>query len=312
MEHIILLMLFLVLIIGLWAFFYTNQAHRRYGTSLFKYLNIYIVTYNSLIFIYIILNYISINLLGLKPVSQNAGLTSLVYSIGVFVHLIMTISFILCIYALLEKSVTETFKRIATAVAAVFGFNFVFGIFKIFKDSNADWMINTYFGAGAVATICIYLFILYLINTARKESQNVKKHAFFAFGGLYFTAYSSYFISTLFSPPVNMVFAGIMFICINIIPLIWIKYFFSKYHKLKDIPDRSFLDIFSQNFNITARERELIELLLQGKTNNEIKDLLFISSNTVKNQLYNLYKKLNVKSRAELVYLITEAQKDNH
>ena len=40
---------------------------------------------------------------------------------------------------------------------------------------------------------------------------------------------------------------------------------------------------------------------MQGKTNKEIEDDLFISIKTVKAHLYNVYKKMGVKNRLELI-----------
>ena len=43
-------------------------------------------------------------------------------------------------------------------------------------------------------------------------------------------------------------------------------------------------------------------------SNKEIEDLLFISYNTVKNHIYNLYRKLGIKSRHELWHFVTRHQ----
>ena len=53
--------------------------------------------------------------------------------------------------------------------------------------------------------------------------------------------------------------------------------------------------------NISSREREVLKLVLMGKTNSEIGDELFISSNTVKNHMKSIFRKLKVRSRAEAV-----------
>ncbi|QXE18900.1 response regulator transcription factor [Clostridium sp. 001] len=41
-----------------------------------------------------------------------------------------------------------------------------------------------------------------------------------------------------------------------------------------------------------------------GLSNKEIGNKLFISPNTVKNHVYNIYKKVNVKNKVELINLI--------
>ena len=50
---------------------------------------------------------------------------------------------------------------------------------------------------------------------------------------------------------------------------------------------------------LTQRERETLELLAEGLTNQKIADALFISPNTVKRHLKAVFEKLGVKNRAE-------------
>ena len=54
---------------------------------------------------------------------------------------------------------------------------------------------------------------------------------------------------------------------------------------------------------LTARETQVLGLLTEGKGTNEIADLLFISTATVRNHIKNLLSKLNVHSRLEAVSL---------
>ncbi|WP_081457700.1 response regulator transcription factor [Alkalihalophilus pseudofirmus] len=53
---------------------------------------------------------------------------------------------------------------------------------------------------------------------------------------------------------------------------------------------------------LTEREREIVDLLVQGLRNNEIAKQLYISENTVKKHLQNLYRKFDTSSRTELLF----------
>jgi len=53
--------------------------------------------------------------------------------------------------------------------------------------------------------------------------------------------------------------------------------------------------------DLTDREREILNLILEEYTDSEIADLLFISNKTVRNHIANLKAKLHVKSRAGIM-----------
>lgn len=53
--------------------------------------------------------------------------------------------------------------------------------------------------------------------------------------------------------------------------------------------------------NLTQREKEILALLTQGLTNDTIAGKLFISPQTVRNHIKNIYDKLQVHSRAQVV-----------
>lgn len=52
---------------------------------------------------------------------------------------------------------------------------------------------------------------------------------------------------------------------------------------------------------LTSREKEVFELLITNKTTKEIAEELFISEKTVRNHIYNVMQKLQVKGRAHAV-----------
>jgi len=67
----------------------------------------------------------------------------------------------------------------------------------------------------------------------------------------------------------------------------------------KDTPN-----LMLKNLNISNREREVAHLILKGLTNKQIADRLFISESTVKKHINNIFRKLSIGSRWELLRLI--------
>ncbi|MBP7460237.1 MAG: hypothetical protein KBA26_03030 [Candidatus Delongbacteria bacterium] len=78
------------------------------------------------------------------------------------------------------------------------------------------------------------------------------------------------------------------------------------YYRLKISIDQPDLEHFFNHFSITQREQEILLLVMQGKTNQEIENELFISLKTVKTHLYNVFRKLKVNNRLQLINCIKE------
>jgi len=55
-----------------------------------------------------------------------------------------------------------------------------------------------------------------------------------------------------------------------------------------------------QRYALTEREVQVIELMLQGKSKAEVGEALFISENTVRGHVKNVYEKMGVNSKREL------------
>jgi ligand-binding sensor domain-containing protein/DNA-binding CsgD family transcriptional regulator len=59
-----------------------------------------------------------------------------------------------------------------------------------------------------------------------------------------------------------------------------------------------------EKYRLTPREEEVLRLIVEGAGNKDIEKKLFISASTVRNHIYNIYQKLGVKNRLELINLI--------
>jgi DNA-binding CsgD family transcriptional regulator len=86
-------------------------------------------------------------------------------------------------------------------------------------------------------------------------------------------------------------------------------YFLKYYSHQSHAPEQAMPEEdFFKHYNISPREQEIITLVLKGYSNQKIAETLYISLNTVKAHLRNIYPKLEVKSRYELITLIKDTQ----
>jgi DNA-binding CsgD family transcriptional regulator len=93
----------------------------------------------------------------------------------------------------------------------------------------------------------------------------------------------------------RIILGALISILIMISLISWKKYRLSQAKKQWDLSQ-----ICSES-NISKREKEIIELVIRGKTNKEIADELYISTKTVKYHLYNVFQKMGVKNRLQLI-----------
>jgi len=61
-------------------------------------------------------------------------------------------------------------------------------------------------------------------------------------------------------------------------------------------------DVFTMTQKLTKREKDIIQLIAQGKSNKEIADALFLSELTVKTHRKNIKDKLGAKGKQELIF----------
>lgn len=67
---------------------------------------------------------------------------------------------------------------------------------------------------------------------------------------------------------------------------------------------------FASQYQLTSREQDILRILLTDKNNQEISDALFISIGTVKTHVHNIFQKVNVTKRSQLLKVYFEYSKD--
>lgn len=77
--------------------------------------------------------------------------------------------------------------------------------------------------------------------------------------------------------------------------------YYSIYVTKSQAPPFLSLDNISALDDLTEREKEIVKLIMENLNNNEIAKRLYISPNTVKTHVLNIFKKTKVKGRMELI-----------
>jgi len=82
---------------------------------------------------------------------------------------------------------------------------------------------------------------------------------------------------------------------------IFLIIYFARYPVATPVANEEPSQEFLSKYGITDREREIILMVMQGKSNEDIARELVISLGTVKTHLHNIYKKAGIDSRYDLL-----------
>ncbi len=172
------------------------------------------------------------------------------------------------------------------------------------------------------------LFLIGMLTHSRKERNALKKKMIKAFAWLYLGRYIYLILVLILKeispvidqtmdksagviPLVVVIFFALIFLfgfpLIIIIPVIWIIRYLRPYLAVSILPtedSEALLNEIIEDYAISKREAEILKLLLCGKSNKEIEDMLFISYHTVKNHITNIFQKMGVTSRYELMFKV--------
>jgi len=218
----------------------------------------------------------------------------------------------LAVAALREHQPPERGHRLAAGVAAAFGVGLVLGATHYLETASRTWLDATYWvlWGGGIFVNGIALARLAIEAHPRHGADPNGARRMFAW--LFLARYGCVLLGLVLPDPAAVAWTAGILLLTNVMPVVWLRWYFvpSQVGAVSSTR-RQTLDAVTRRYRISKREREIVELLLQGKTYKEIQDVLFISFNTVKNHAYNVYQKLGVRSRGQLAHLVLKEQDAN-
>ena len=146
----------------------------------------------------------------------------------------------------------------------------------------------------------LFLFVIPLIVIFFSDRNKITTALCLAlsFGGFITLELTNYyfFYSLSLSPSVNKFLSISVFLITSVILFFTLKLYRQLFRHVKDTLAKTKII-----YQLTEREIEVITIALSGKSNKDIGLALYIEESTVKIHLKNIYKKINVKSRSELI-----------
>lgn len=308
MGHIVILWFSLLFCIVLISIYITVQLYRKSDRRFLRLYSYYLTSVLFTIFTYIVLYYLGLNILGVSSYDE-IPVIYVISSILAWVVISLNLYLIMiCSDELLKLKETSGISKIILIIIIVGGLLHLSSMFVYLINASTINYSNTIkISYNFLAIALILLVTGRLISKAGKIKRNSERKALILFGYFYFIIYLLYPAITFIPRRFAVYYTFVIVFIQCIFPIIWLRRYYLKYYQMEELEDNlQVLDIISKKYNISVREAEIISLIARGMSNDEIMDELFISASTVRNHIYNIYKKIGINSRGQLLHLLID------
>jgi DNA-binding CsgD family transcriptional regulator len=187
-------------------------------------------------------------------------------------------------------------------LAALFGAGSVGYLF-----SGAAGVIGLALNSILFATIGYGILLIGLeYRTLAEAKLRRALGVFFGLSALFFPLmYLDSLVDVVPGPPLLSFLNGLalptFFLCLNVASILFAFRYLDRPPYLRD---GELTSHFIDRYQITPREREIVEHLIDGLSTKEIGERLYISAKTVENHIYSIYQKTEVRNRVQLFTLV--------
>jgi DNA-binding CsgD family transcriptional regulator len=211
-------------------------------------------------------------------------------------------------YNLVNRSISAKFQTVYWIFWLAAALSFAFNAHKYLRGQENTLLLSLHGGIGVAAIIIRYIAVIFLLKKSRSIRNPAQRKLARWLGIYYCLTFGLYFSCTHFAP--NSIHLNLLwplfFFSLHLPPLFRLHQYVYRHHIDRYIESKNPVDLnlVFNRFKISPREREIIILMLNGKTNREIEDTLYIALGTVKNHTTNIYKKFGVTNRRQLLTTI--------
>ena len=203
---------------------------------------------------------------------------------------------------------TQKINLFITAGILIICISYIIGLTIYFVQVSNPWIISTYRVLFLVSGLIFITGLLSLLIPKHTGQNNRKHKSIKAFGWISLAGYVLVYMNSFLPEPLSIFVTSAGLFVLNAGHIVWLRtYFLRHYVSFSGEQDQQFLKSIFKQYQISNREQEILQHLMKGKSNKEIESALYISYNTVKNHVYNLYQKLGVNSRWQMLHLVMKA-----
>jgi len=306
MAHLMVALWALAFGTGLAAITLTHQLYRQEQARFLRHYLQYLLLANLTVGGTVLLVYLAANLAGRWTVSDWRPAAALFLLSSFWVVAAFVYNLVAVLVGLLGRETSRRFRACFAAIAAASPLACLLVVWVRHRDMPVPrilaWSELINLGLVAVAVVAI----LDVLGGTRDLAHPQYRRNVRVFCTLHLVAYLLIPAAAFAHYALAFYLLFVSFMMMNLVPLLLIRRLLEHRGGLEPaLPvDADAIEGLTRRYGISPREREIIGLLLGGSTNAEIGEALCISSNTVKNHVYNVYRKTGVRNRIQLANLI--------
>ena len=285
---------------------------RHTALVLFSYL-VFIVLWD----LYAIFEFVFIYYLGYIPKSGKLGYLLFMGILCIMVHGLIVIFFANFIRKWLQKNLSWLVKALLFLPFLIIQVTYTrHAVNRLIHDPEPRLVDVSAPHSGKLMLLLVFFWLIYAIFAAGRLKdpilkKNIRLFSYLTIGGL------AVLVLFLFNPQIGNVnflwiFARYSFLSLgmNVPGFFVLRAWFRRWQgRVQDYRLPENLPKLKDKYSLSPREQEIISLVLYGNSNGEIAHQVYISLETVKKHIYNVYRKIGVKNRLQLMNILLQEEK---
>jgi DNA-binding CsgD family transcriptional regulator len=305
-----------VLLVGAWAIIDFRHKSRRFPDARLRHLLRYLIFYNIIEIEIFLMVYFNINLTPTQWADYSSWFKGVdwilrtLLILGLYFHQYQTIAWLRG--KRLSKRVLPAMGLFAAILLILFFLAMQFPAYMPRSPYINYWNLFIW-----PQTLLAMIWLLRLLSENKPGLDPDRRRANRAFAFMFLVRipvqFGLIFISMGGYDIWYITFSKLLVLYTNLVPLFWLKAYYTPWAGSlgKIIAGRVDLAALQTRHGLSAREMEILNLMIDGKSYKEMEETLHISIHTVKSHTYNLYRKLGVKSRHQLIHMVSTHQPES-
>lgn len=304
------------LLVGVWAILYFQQKSRRFHDTGLRWLLGFLLIFNLYEFVQFILIYFTSNLTPLEVKNSELLLKGISWPLRELLLMIWYfVQFRIIAWQRERKLPRWLLPALVSFSAGLTAYFFLALHSPALMPTNP--LLN-FWNLYLVPLIILQsVWLAKLLAESRRRCDPGRRRAGMALAWL-FIGHISIQIAKLLLGAMGfdlwqLIVAKLLILYTLLLPVFWLKYYYIPWAgALSQMSnDGNCLDSLQNSHGLSARELEILKLVLDGKSYKQMEEALFISIHTVKSHVYNLYRKLGVRNHRQLTHFIASRQREN-